>query len=1085
MFGTNINQLGKKEKNAKVKEGPCIIPFKYKWKTHDECFPTEKGPICATSVSERNTLQTYGYCKKLNTTKSPTKSPSKTRKIKKLKPIKIKKAKLITMKKPVYNEQMINATKQIYDYLMKKGEPFRARAYKKAYETLMMFPDDITSVEQVKGKPGIGEAIYKRLGELVKTGKIEALERYKKDPMFLFSDIYGIGPKKAKELVTKNNITSIEQLRENQDLLNDKQKVGLKYYEDILQRIPRDEIVEFEKVIMKVFEKIKFPGSTFEIVGSYRRGAKDSGDIDVIISDSDDKKEIFKLFLDELEKEGIIVYFLSRGKTKSLVVGKIPGKKYARRLDFLYSTPKEYPFSVLYFTGSALFNTLMRNQALKLGYTMNEHTIANKSSKEPVEHEFKNERDIFDFLRIQYVEPHERNSSKHFKILAKEPTPEAKAEPTAEDKPKKKTIIKKANKTIKKRSTAKKDITAFISQGISYLNTLDEKALGQMLVKANDAYYNKEPLMSDAQFDIVKEYVEEKYPESDYLKQIGAPIQQGKVKLPFFMGSMDKIKPDTKVLSKWLGTYKGPYVLSAKLDGISGLFVNKKGEEPKLYTRGDGTEGQDISHFIPYLKLPMDTKDIVLRGELIMKKDTFEKKYAGTYKNARNMVAGKANKKTVDPEIARDIDFVMYEVIEPVKKTPKEQFDLMDSLEPMIVAKHQYEEKVDNNNLSEILSDWRDNYEYEIDGIIVTNDKVYERTDGNPKHSVAFKMVMSDQVMESNVVDVLWQASKHGYLKPRIRITPISIKGVTIEYATAFNAAFIRDNKIGVGAVVQMVRSGDVIPYIQKVLVPADEPLMPNEEYVWNDTNVDIMLKEMKGNRTVEIKKLVAFFKGIEVEGLSEGNLTKIYDAGFTTLGKILSMKIEDFMTVPSFKIKKSTKVHDSIVERMKLLDLPTLAALSQSFGRGFGVKRMESLLQEYPDVFKDDATKKEKLERIKKIEGFSTKIGQNVVDNIDDFKEFLIEIDMMHLLDTYKVVTPKIKDHELNGKTIVMTGFRSKELQERIKDVGGKMGSSVSKKTFALLVPSLDEDTGKVLKAKSLGIPIFTKEMFTEKYKL
>ena len=81
MFGTNINQLGKKEKNAKVKEGPCIIPFKYKWKTHDECFPTEKGPICATSVSERNTLQTYGYCKKLNTTKSPTKSPAKTRKM--------------------------------------------------------------------------------------------------------------------------------------------------------------------------------------------------------------------------------------------------------------------------------------------------------------------------------------------------------------------------------------------------------------------------------------------------------------------------------------------------------------------------------------------------------------------------------------------------------------------------------------------------------------------------------------------------------------------------------------------------------------------------------------------------------------------------------------------------------------------------------------------------------------------------------------------------------------------------------------------------------------------------------------------
>jgi DNA ligase (NAD+) len=1067
MYGYNINKLGKKEKNAKVKEGPCIIPFMYKWKEQKECFPTDKGDICATSVTPRNTLKTYGYCTKLSEAKN--KSPAnKTRKVMKLKRIKIKKPNIITMvKKTTYNDVMIKSVKEIHDYLMKKGEPFRARAYKKAYETLMSFPDDITKVEQIKGKPGIGEAIYKRLQELVSTGKIEALERYRKDPMFIFSDIYGIGPKKAKELVQKDKITSISQLRENTHLLNEKQKVGLQYYEDILERIPRSEIVEFEKTFNQVFESVKYPESTFEIVGSYRRGAKDSGDIDVIITDMKNQKDVFEKFLKELEKTGVIVYFLSKGKTKSLVVGKLPGGKYARRLDFLYSTPKEYPFSVLYFTGSALFNTLMRNQALKLGYTMNEHTLADKVTKEPLtDVEFKSEEDIFNFLQLEYVEPNMRNTSKHFKVIEKKE-------------------VATMHKTIKQKKNTMKHVKEFIAHGASVLSGLSEDELGQMMVKANDAYYNDSPIMSDGQFDVLKEHIEEKYPKSAYLLQIGAPITSGKVKLPYFMGSMDKIKPDTKILDKWLTTYKGPYVVSTKLDGISALFVNTPELGTKLYTRGDGTYGQDITHMIPYLKLPVSTENIVLRGELIMKKDTFNDKYSKKYANARNFVAGLSNAKKPDYGKIKDVDFVGYEVIVPTK-TPRKQFELMTSLSSsLITAKHSFHDKLDKEIMSDILLDWRSNYEYEIDGIIATNNKKYERTEGNPKHSVAFKMVLSEQVVEAKVLDVIWTASKHGFLKPRIRIEPVTIGGARIEYATAFNAAFVRDNKIGVGAVISLIRSGDVIPYIQEVITPASAPLMPVEDYEWNDTNIDIILKNKSGNKTVIIKQLVAFFKGLEVEGLSEGNLTKLVNAGYDSLSKILSMKMEDFMGVPTFKLKKSTKVYNSIHEKMATITLPKLAALSNSFGRGFGIKRMESLLTNYPDVFTDTLSNYEKIKKIKTIEGFSQKIATNVIENIDAFKDFTISIGRPELLTSFKIATPKVKDHELNGKSIVITGFRSKELEEKIKDVGGKIGTSVSKKTFAVVVSNLDEETGKMTKAKKVGVPIFTRENFEKEYKL
>lgn len=150
---------------------------------------------------------------------------------------------------------------------------------------------------------------------------------------------------------------------------------------------------------------------------------------------------------------------------------------------------------------------------------------------------------------------------------------------------------------------------------------LTEKQLADILDQSNKAYYNdsENVLMTDNEYDIIKEYMETKYPKNKVLEEIGAPIQdKNKVKLPYNMPSMDKIKPDTNALTKWKNKYKGPYVLSAKLDGISGLY-STEGDEKKLYTRGNGKIGQDISHLIPYLKLP-STKNITVRGELIMKK---------------------------------------------------------------------------------------------------------------------------------------------------------------------------------------------------------------------------------------------------------------------------------------------------------------------------------------------------------------------------------------------------------------------------------------------------------------------------------
>ena len=1120
MFGSQINNLGKIERNAKVKEAQCIFPFKYKWKTHNECFPTPKGAICATSVTERNTLKTYGYCRTLK--KKPDKSVKSRTKKKALK-LKLKKSpknknnidldlsrnttsrKNIRMDKPKdlsaskspvipdkrYNEEFIKVMKDFDYFLSLRGEVFRARAYKRAMETIMAVPDDITSIEQLKGKPGIGKTIIEKLTEYLKTGKIAALEKEKNNPTVAFSNVYGIGPKKAKELVDTHKIETIEELRERQDeLLNDKQKLGLKYYDDILKRIPRKEIDAYQKALEKEFAAISksVPGtSTFQIVGSYRRGAPDSGDIDLIITNNQNNRDVFVKFVDRLIEKKIVVDLLSRGNIKSLAVSKLPQKP-NRRIDFLYATPDEYPFSLLYFTGSMAFNTIMRQRALERGYTLNEHSFHKMDGKKKgakLDKTFTTEKDIFDFLDMEYKEPVERIGI-HSVVTKKQ-------------EPKKKTLKKRILKLKSDEDMIKK----FQKEGISALMQLTEKRLNSMLLYANKMYYNESPLMTDGEYDIIKDYLDNKYPKNVAVQEIGAPVEKNKVTLPYFMASMDKIKPDTKALGDWKKKYSGPYVISAKLDGISGMY-STEGDEPKLYTRGNGQVGQDITHLIPYLQLPK-TKGVVIRGEIIIKKSTFEKKYAKIAANSRNFVSGVVNAKSSAISKYQDIDFVAYEVIKPELKPSEQMKFLVDN--DIIPVKHSVAKDVNNTMLSDLLIEWRGSesfstsdggetppitYDYEIDGIIVGNDDMYERTEKNPKHAFAFKMVLSDQVAEAKVVDVLWAPSKDGYLKPRIRIEPITIGGARIEYATAFNGAFVESNKIGIGAVVQLVRSGDVIPHIMGVLTPATKAKMPEEgTYKWNDTHVDVLLIDAHDNLIVKEKNIVGFFTGLEVAGLSSGNVRRMMNAGFDSIPKILKMTEADFLKVDGFKEKLAKKIHTSIQKQVDESKISKLMAVTNLFGRGMGKRRIDVILKKYPDILESKETPEEKKEKVSKLSGFAEKTAAHFVDHIPEFIKFLDDTGLKARLrdlapkkatSTTEISAPK-KEHPLNDKKIVFTGFRDKVLTQKLEDVGAIVSSSISKKTFAVIYK--DDTSEKVIKAKEKGVDIYTPEEFTEKFPL
>ena len=979
-----------------------------------------------------------------------------------------------------YNELFIDLMEKLADIMLKHGEPFRARAYQKAQETIISYSNDISCPNDLKGKPGIGETIMDKLNEYYQTGTLKLLEREKNNPVNVLSDVYGIGPKKAKELVDIG-INSINQLRENQQLLNDVQKVGLAFYEDILKRIPRAEIEDYKLIFENAFP-IEGEGK-MEIVGSYRRGAQSSGDIDVIITSN--SPNVFTTFVNNLIKQKIILHVLSRGQTKCLVIAKIPGYDTARRVDFLFTNPEEFPFAILYFTGSKIFNTVMRHIALDKGFTMNEHGLYTlqgelKKKGDKVDRLFCSEKDIFDFLDLEYKSPTERTDGRAIVIKNK---PNIIIEETNKPKIMEKTIKKKI--FIIEDETEDEDDTYniisknFKKNGISVLESMNEKQLGQLLREANNAYYNKQPLFSDNQYDIIKDFIEAKYPSNPVLHEIGAQVERNKVELPYHMGSMDKIKPDTNALSNWLGKYSGPYVLSCKLDGVSGLYTTE-GSLPKLYTRGDGKVGQDISHLIPFLRLPK-TKGIVIRGEFIIPRALFEAKYKDKFANPRNMVAGIINHKTLN-EAVKDVHFVAYELIKPIKK-PTEQMQILSTLDVEIVLST-IKKTINNELLSATLRDWRYNYAYEIDGVIVTNDAIFERKSGNPEHAFAFKMVLSDQVAEAKVVDVIWSASKDGYLKPRVQIEPLNLGGVQITYATGFNGSFIYENKIGIGAIIEINRSGDVIPHIRKVVTPADEPKMPSVPFIWNETHVDIIVEDLETDNTVREKNITGFFRGIGVEGLSSGNIKRIMEAGYESVPDIIKMTIPHLLQVNGFKDKTATKIYEGIREKIKEASLITIMSASNIFGRGFNEKKIELIMESYPNILLSNETNSQKISNISKIKGMSINSAEAFVERIPCFIKFMKESGIVNKLAVEISVKKEVdQSHPLFGKSIVITGFRDNDLQEGLKNIGARIGSSVSSKTFVVLVKDKEEDTGKANEARKLNIPLMTVQEFSKKY--
>ena len=647
---------------------------------------------------------------------------------------------------------------------------------------------------------------------------------------------------------------------------------------------------------------------------------------------------------------------------------------------------------------------------------------------------------------------------------------------------------------------------------LEFINTKDEIDISLFINIVKNYYYNNDlPLkeqenkikewfnlknkkdietflsnISDSQYEQMIELAQSKK-IVDNINDTGALPHNKKCNLPVFMGSLDKIKNSSDYLNWKKKLTKTDIIVTEKLDGISALLslniINGK-KEVKLYTRGNGKIGCDISHLVKYINLTDQINDtfisyknslpINIRGELLISK------FVNDNLNLRNIVSGLVHIKEITGDIIlklKDVDFVSYRLYD-CNYNFISQLEKLDDL-TFNIPQYKLLKNPSFESLQDVLSEFTDESRYQIDGMVVSHNDIYNQdpVDKNPEHSIAIKN--TGESKQTKVLEIEWNVSKHGVYKPRIKIQPININGANIEWVTGFNAKYIKDNDIGKGTLLEVERSGDVIPNIKNVLKGTKAEL-PSGNWKWNKTGVDIVIEDDK-NDEMEIKKLLTFFQELECPSLGPKTIQTLYENGFETVVDVLNLTKQDLLNTDKFKDKSAENVLTGIKTAINFLsninneNLYILMYASGAFGFGFGSKKIKLILDKYTNIidlykYNDRDTWINNLKNIKGI----LEQADAFIDSINKYKIFIKSI-QNYVKFTSNTNDKKTPDNNILKGIIVMSGFRDKLLKQKLEENGYIVNDSVTKET-TIVIYDEDESSLKCQKAKKMGIKLISK---------
>lgn len=580
------------------------------------------------------------------------------------------------------------------------------------------------------------------------------------------------------------------------------------------------------------------------------------------------------------------------------------------------------------------------------------------------------------------------------------------------------------------------------------------------LKAAADAYYNGKPLlMDDDAYDSLVDNLRSTDPKHPFLETIGAPPLIGATALPYPMPSLDKVKPGQDSLARFLRN--DPLLLMEKLDGLSALWIP---ESKRLYLRGDGRVGQDISHLVRLGiqgLLPASGARTAIRGELVVAREGMAL--------SRSWVNGIIHQKTPPPTDVRRIRFVAYDLLEPATLTRSQALNWLLN-KGYEVPWHTITAATEEM-LKATLLERRTSSSYDTDGIVVAMDAIPARPAAgkNPKDMMAFKMPLSDQSATTTLQEVLWAPSAQGYLVPRLRFDPITVGGATIEFCTAHNARTVVEKGLGPGAQIRVRRSGDVIPTLDTVLLPATASL-PTGDWEWaGPVETAIHIRTLTVSPKQVAAKLQHFFSTLDIPSMGPANCEALVAASLVGPASLWAAT-EDRLTT-MLGPKTGAALYKALREKLPAVKELTLMIASSAMPRGVGEAKLTALFGACAD-WKQWRT----LERPPAgWTATSLKAFQEALGTYETWRT----TELSWLVPEGPVVSAVVP---ADKGTLCFTGFRDKALEAMATAAGFRLSSTLTSKVTVLVMADGKPETEKIKKAAG-RVELLSRSAFIAKY--
>ena len=607
------------------------------------------------------------------------------------------------------------------------------------------------------------------------------------------------------------------------------------------------------------------------------------------------------------------------------------------------------------------------------------------------------------------------------------------------------------------------DVKESVDTGVTFkfegADKVELRSLRKKIKVANNDYFNKGgSKYSDGEYDAMVKRLKRLNPQDRLLSQIGDNPTHNKVTLPYSMPSLGKIHSDRPNAEKWMQNNTSAKVtVSDKLDGVSALYLKDAKGAFKLYTRGNGTVGSDISHLIPSVKgLGRLRKGEVVRGELIMTRKRYEQSYSSDSPNSRNLVSGYINSKRKSKVSGKHINFIVHEQLKPKRALAQVKSSLKSK--GFYVVPHKTFSSPTLAELTVYMENRKSRSKVDLDGVVLQS--------GDSK--VALKG--PDESVVVTVKAVQWNVSQYGTLKPTVVFkNPPTLAGAKISKATGHNAKFIESNGIGPGAKVLLVRSGDVIPKITGV-IKSVKPSFPKTKYSWKNAT-DIETKDTKDDVPKRTKVLIKFLVTIGVDKVKYKSLLPAVSGGVVSSIYDLLRVTENQLRDAGLGNAVSSQIVLGVRNRMKQIDHATLMKATGFFGEGLGDRKLKPIVKGLgiKRILHPSVTPNQLKSRAMKIKGIGTSNAESFAGGVLAYRRFVKRI-------KWKPSISKRKSGSLTGKSFAFSGFRDKEAEKTIVSLGGEI-TGITKSTSYLVTDSLI--SGKIRKARKYGITILSSKKF------